>query len=169
MTDMDLLTIKSLVAPFLVGALVVGLLGTTVRPIIVFATCGLRLNADGEPLWARNDTPGKVLGYTESALFYIALLASQPIGIAGYLGFKVAAKWQNWAQVIKLPAMPESKNEKVGKGLELGSEAFDLRQRYASWLLIRFLLGSILNVLIAIAGVAVFTVVKAWLISRETV
>ena len=91
------------------------------------------------------------LGILERVLSYGAILGGVPIAIAGWLAFKVASKWQVWANVVQVPKETSSN---LGK-TEVG--ALIARHRWGSYVLMRFLLGTLSNILV---GAALAFVVK---------
>jgi hypothetical protein len=92
-----------------------------------------------------------LLGAFEVTFFYICLLFSKPEGIGVWLVFKVAAKWESWANIVKFPAKL--------KGVD-DFGYLKLRNDLATSVLQRFLIGTILNILIAFIGVAIFYMVR---------
>lgn len=88
--------------------------------------------------------PGIWLGRLERPFSFVALWY-EPIIVVGWLGFKVASKWQVWSSFIRVPQ-------------SLGESALDyLRATRAvgSWMTMRFLVGTISNVLAGFVGVLV--------------
>lgn len=161
---MKIEAIQFLAIPFIAGLVVIFLMGLGVRWLLDLATGFLRFQNE-EPLWNDWKEPGKYIGRAESLLFYLALLAGEPIAIFGYLAFKVAAKWENWSHIVRIPEMATSKEEEAsGTPFDFSSPAFEMRHRFGSWLLARFLIGTMANVLIAIAAFSVFHLVKALLL-----
>ncbi len=78
------------------------------------------------------------LGIFERLLFLVTL--DHPEVIVGWLAFKVAAKWEVWKNIVQIPTT-------------LGdNEASFLKTRVAwgSWVLMRFLIGTSLNILVAL-------------------
>lgn len=119
--------------PFLAGGAVVVLLGFFVKPLIEHTTDYLRLT-DNDPLWLDLRLPGGAIGNFERALFYITLVGGYPIFIGAWLAFKVAAKWDTWAHIVRLPELSEE---------NLNSNKFEARYRFSVWVLSRFLIVSV--------------------------
>ncbi len=92
------------------------------------------------------EEPGIWIGRLERALSFIAFWVKEPIIVVGWLGFKVASKWQVWSSFIRVP------------GSLNGTRPLDyLRATRAvgSWMAMRFLIGTISNVLAGFVGVLV--------------
>jgi len=101
---------------------------------------------DKEGDWAKAavilDTPfPATFGLMEQMFFFIAFWWRMPELGAGWLLFKLGSKWEAWANIIKVPDCPK------------GVPGFHLRNRFGSWLLQRWLLGTLGNVLAAVLGV----------------
>ena len=86
----------------------------------------------------------------EITLFYICLFIGSIQGIGVWLVFKVAAKWESWTNIVKVPA--EIKNVDDFEYLEL-------RNNLATIVLQKFLIGTIGNILAAMIGIGVFRVI----------
>lgn len=125
----------------LLGALIVNfVLGLAVGPIVRRLTDHIR------PADAWKDdvlAAGKPIGQLEIIIFTLSIISGNPIFIGGWLVFKVAAKWENWAHVVRLPELAVR---------DLNSIEFEHRARFASWLHSRFLIGVLLNILVSIVG-----------------
>lgn len=89
-------------------------------------------------------TEGAWLGILERILSFIAFYEEAPVVIAGWLAFKVASKWQVWTNVIKLP-------KELGEAKEDDLSFVRARRYWAQMLLMRFLIGTLSNVLIGMA------------------
>jgi hypothetical protein len=89
---------------------------------------------------------GRVLGLLETILFFIAFWISHPELVAGWLVFKVGSKWEIWNNIIKVP-------EKLGKADDI--EYLDARHKWGTKVLMRFLIGTILNILFAMVGTVI--------------
>lgn len=110
--------------------------------------------------WVNNSELGKPnlwLGLFEMTLFYICLLVNKPEGIGAWLVFKVAAKWEAWANITKFP----EKMEGIGDSIYL-----ELRNDLATSVLQKFLIGTILHILIAFIGVAIFFFIRIMIITE---
>lgn len=90
---------------------------------------------------------GRVLGLLERLLFFAAFSARAPEIVGGWLAFKVASKWNVWDTIVAVPdTLP-------------GADPLDYlaaRLDWASRQLMGFLIGTILNVLIAYVAHLVF-------------
>lgn len=82
-----------------------------------------------------------VFGLLEQGLFFVAFWSKAPELAAGWLIFKVGSKWEIWTNIIKMPESPD------------GVHGFHLRNMFGSWLLQRWLLGTLGNLIAAIVGV----------------
>jgi hypothetical protein len=95
------------------------------------------------------ENAGAYIGLLERVLFFTALSmgANGPFIIAGYLGFKVAAKWEAWRNIVKVPRRLED----IAGGEE-NLDYFLLRKHWGSIRLSTFLVGTLYNMLCAMAG-----------------
>lgn len=131
--------------------LILALLGGIVVSWI-FSASRLKLDTtpEGVPdeLWnvlrtSGAETQGKWLGVLERLISAVAGWTQSYELIAGWLAFKVASKWEVWSNVLRLPdSFP---------GVEPISY-LKARRLWSSNLLMRFLIGSISNVLLGIAA-----------------
>ena len=83
------------------------------------------------------------IGLLERLLFLAAFWAGNYTLIAGWLAFKVASKWETWKNIIHVP-------EKVENVSDL--EWYIVRARLGSWILTRFWLGTLGNILIGLVS-----------------
>lgn len=90
------------------------------------------------------DRSGALLGDFERVLFYLAFWLSAHELIAGWFALKVAAKWEAWGTTGRLP---ESLDDGIDKLSYLIS-----RRRWASQRLMSFLVGTLANVIAALAS-----------------
>jgi hypothetical protein len=101
-------------------------------------------DADGktwfEELRAFPSKAGAWLGILERILSFIAFYIDAPIVIAGWLGFKVASKWQVWTNVVQLPKSLKAEEES-------NFSLLVARRNWGALLLMRFLIGTLSNVL----------------------
>ncbi len=90
---------------------------------------------------------GKQLGTLERLLFYLSFGFDAHTIAAGWLAFKVAAKWAAWQHLVKLP-----------------DNNIELRERstLSSYVLGRFLNGTLYNGLCAFIGLAVAQLTRHW-------
>jgi len=120
--------------------LVITLLGLLVGPIVRKLTD--HIPPDGA--WNHDVLgAGRPTGLLETIIYMLSIISGNPIFIGGWLVFKVAAKWENWAHVVRLPEL---------KTLDLNSTEFENRARFGSWLHSRFVIGVLLNILVSIIG-----------------
>ena len=90
-----------------------------------------------------SDPGARWVGILESFLFLAALWLVQPIIIGGWLAFKVATKWEVWRNVVRVP-------ENLGVNNEISY--FQARSAWGTWLFNRFLVGTLMNLMIAVAA-----------------
>ncbi|MEW6076711.1 MAG: hypothetical protein AB1724_02745 [Thermodesulfobacteriota bacterium] len=134
---------------FIVGLIFAIFLGFLIEPIL---RCCVPKPAKPKDLdikiWDSLAKPfqgGQVIGFFERILFLIAFWLhlksqSQAISIiAVWLAFKIASKWEVWKNIIKLPENLESTSSLL---------LFDARNQIGHSLFNRFLLGTLLNLLI---------------------
>ena len=89
-------------------------------------------------------TPGgKWIGALERYLSLAAFWTENPSLIAGWFAFKVAAKWEVWRHIVQVPSALE--------GIP-PIEWYGIRSVLGSWVLTRFWLGTLVNVLIGLAA-----------------
>lgn len=96
-----------------------------------------------EELTAGNEG-GRILGNFERLLFFGAFWFNEPSVVAAWLAFKVASKWEVWANVISIPKTLQGTTD---------IEYLVARRRWGSQLLTTFLVGTLSNVLIGFLGV----------------
>ncbi|MBI3416327.1 MAG: hypothetical protein HY043_13615 [Verrucomicrobia bacterium] len=84
---------------------------------------------------------GWVIGLLECWLSLAAFWV-QPDGypiLAGWLTFKIASKWEAWKNIVQVPNRLRRVND---------AEWYAARSRLGSWILTRFQIGTLLNILI---------------------
>ena len=81
-----------------------------------------------------------LIGTLERVLSFIAFYYAAPLIIAAWLAFKVGSKWQVWSHVVKVP--PDLVEDKVSYLIA--------RRAWGTWLLNRFWVGTLSNVLIGL-------------------
>lgn len=85
------------------------------------------------------------LGGFETSLFFFSFYEKDAAVIgAAWLAFKVAAKWASWQHVIKVPEKLLPKTTTL--------EDIQIRNQWGSWLLSRFLLGTLFNLICGLIG-----------------
>ncbi len=118
----------------------------------IFSASRLKLQAppEGVPreLWdallhSGAETQGTWLGVLERLISAVAGWTHSYELIAGWLAFKVASKWEVWSNVLRLP--------ETFPGVEPISY-LRARRLWSSNLLMRFLIGSLSNVLLGLAA-----------------
>ena len=133
---------------YLVAIAVCHLMSDLVGKFLDEASSKINLNApEGveEEKWegfvnpSGKDEGGKWLGTFERILAFFAFYVGAEIIVGGWLVFKVGSKWQIWSNVIKIP-------EKIDDVDDFSYLC--ARQRWGSWLLMRFLTGTLANLLI---------------------
>ena len=125
--------------PFVGAVFIVVILGRFIGPLINLFTDPIK----PENGWNNFLAAGGVIGFLESLLFTIAIIVGYPVFIGAWLAFKVAAKWQTWAYVIRLSELDAE---------DLASDEFEVRARFGTWLHARFIIGVLLNILISVIG-----------------
>lgn len=85
---------------------------------------------------------GAQLGTLERVLFFALFSLGQSVFVAGWLAFKVAAKWAAWQHIVKIPEVDSDQNYLSQKRI------------LSSILLGRFLNGTLYNVFCAVVGCA---------------
>lgn len=86
------------------------------------------------------------LGAFERIFFFFLFLLLKPELIAIWLAFKVASKWEVWQNIIKVPGESDTKDERLTLGV---------RRAWGSRVKERFLIGTLLNILLGLAGAIV--------------
>jgi hypothetical protein len=84
---------------------------------------------------------GAIIGTLERVVFFCALAAGFPTFIPAWLVFKAASKWDLWQNIIKI----ESEKDKHIK--------LEARKLWGSYVYMRFLIGTLLNILLAGLGI----------------
>ncbi len=137
--------------PWLAGLAVTMLAGPLIAALVRRARRDLGATApDGIPKekWeavvASPNLLGPWLGRLERAFFFVALAIGSPALVAGWLVFKVGSKWEVFQNIVKVP----DKLEGVDSLSYLKA-----RHVWASAVLQAFLLGTLGNILAALAGV----------------
>jgi hypothetical protein len=97
---------------------------------------------------------GKWLGRFERVIFFLSILTDTPALAAGWLAFKVASKWEAWANVHKVPEAIEGVDplDFLRARTALGSSTYQ-----------RFLVGTMADLLIAFVFVGVFYLLSKYL------
>ena len=90
----------------------------------------------------------KILGLFEIVLYYFAIWLDYKIIIA-WLTFKVASKWKTWSTIAKIPEKIEGKDNIS----EL--DFLEAKNKVATVTLQRWLLGNLLNIVMAFLSVLV--------------
>jgi hypothetical protein len=131
--------------PFAVGILLVIVLGFLVEPFLALTTEHLKWKdtKKRKKRWVTFTAAGRTIGVLEGILFFVSIVIQYPIFIGAWLVFKVAAKWETRAHIVRLDET-ESK--------DLKSEEFETRAMYSSWVHSRFIIGTLSNIAIAVIG-----------------
>ena len=141
-----------IVCYIVVGLLVNYLFGFGTKRLMEEATESIELVAPAKELkhkWITltdSNESGAYLGYLERLLFFGAFLVDMPLVIATWLAFKVASKWNAWANIISVP-------EKI-----INIEEMDYliaRNRLGSKLYMGFVIGTLSNLIFGYLGVLV--------------
>lgn len=86
---------------------------------------------------------GEWIGFFERLLFFSAFSFDQLQIIAAWLAFKLAAKWEAWKNIVQVPPSID----------EIKPLAwYHVRRVLGSWLLSRFLLGTLMNIIVGGIG-----------------
>ena len=149
--DIEALDIKLI--PFFGGLAVVIILGLGVEFFLSAFTDSVKKDENEEDYWVKISTAGKVIGMLESSLFYLSIIVGQTIFIGAWLAFKVAAKWETWSHIVRLP---ETELE------NLKSKSFEVRYSFGSWLYSRFLLGTLANIAIAVISAWIYLQIQKY-------
>jgi hypothetical protein len=83
---------------------------------------------------------GRWLGWFERIGFFIALCVKMPEAIAMWLTFKLAAKWDAWNSIVKVPDTLREEEER---------EYLIFRRRWGEHRLMTFLIGTLANIVAA--------------------
>ena len=94
---------------------------------------------------------GKWIGFFERLLTFGIFWLGAYVALAGWLAFKVAAKWESWSNIVQVPSSLPNTEE---------LEYFRARKELGSWIFSRFLIGTLLNALIGIVGAEIGK--KSW-------
>jgi hypothetical protein len=90
------------------------------------------------------DDSGKWIGTLERIISFLAFYLCGYVIIGAWLVFKVGSKWQVWNNLIQVP-----KEIKDIDGKDIDDFSYlRARQVWGSWLLTRFLIGTLLNIII---------------------
>lgn len=150
-----------------VGILVTLSLGEIVGPFRAAVTEHLRpptpLPGLSEEEWKSVYSPGKGVddpaaawvGRLERILFLAGLWSgdeSGPVIIGAWLAFKLATKWEVWKNVFQIPTKIDASNNGNQKSAT-DLDYLRTRSYWSSWLLNRFLIGTLLNIIIAYLAV----------------
>jgi hypothetical protein len=139
----------------IVGIVVTLLLGESVRRLLNFAIPRPnRPTYFNKMVWDamyKPDDAGRWIGRFERLLILMSFWIDTYAIIGGWLAFKLAAKWEAWRNVIKIP---ETLDEGIAptEGVVPSLAWYEARVTYGSWLLSRFLVGTVLSVLIGAVG-----------------
>ena len=89
---------------------------------------------------------GPWLGAFERIFYFFLFLLLKPELLAIWLAFKVASKWEVWQNIIKVPSESDAKDERM---------TLRVRRLWGSRVKERFLIGTLLNILLGLAGAIV--------------
>jgi hypothetical protein len=94
---------------------------------------------------------GDKIGILERLLSFASLASGQYVILGGWLAFKLAAKWEVWKHIIQVPQSVDGISPLVW---------FQARNAFGSWVLSRFLIGTLANVLVGFIGAAAGALAK---------
>ena len=90
---------------------------------------------------------GAWIGFFERLLIFLFVWLNQPTIIVAWFAFKVAAKWESWKNIAQVPHTLKDVDDITW---------YRVRHSLGSWILARFLIGTIINILVGtIAGLIV--------------
>lgn len=134
-------------AEFLFGIAVIVLLGsgveTFLKKVIPQPECPKALKKEAWDALSKRVHTGSWIGLFERLLSLVAFWIPAYEILAGWLVLKVAAKWESWRNVIQIPSHLRGVSDVAW---------LEGRVAYGSWLLSRFLVGTLLSVLIGAIG-----------------
>lgn len=145
----------------IVGLMVTVFLGFFVNPFRKWATEKLLSHPAptgiGDEEWMKTIKPDSArasssLGLLERILFFSSLALAIHEGIAMWLVFKVAAKWESWNNIIKVPNDFGQSSQPV--------DGLRARNAWGTYVLSSFLIGTIANILAALGGFVVLKIVS---------
>jgi hypothetical protein len=130
----------------LIALVVATLLGFGVPKLMTFTTKSIRLvppNGITQEQWEEIvcvGSGGAWISFFERILIIGALHLNSPSIIIGWLAFKVAAKWEAWNNIVKVPDKLNNTSDPCSY--------LRARNAWGTWILQRFLMGTILNIVI---------------------
>jgi hypothetical protein len=89
----------------------------------------------------------RFLGFLECLVAFAAFWRHEPLIIAAWLTFKVAAKWEVWKNVVQVP-------QKLGDDLD-PLDWLTAKNAWGTRLLNRFLIGTLANILVGLTGASI--------------
>jgi hypothetical protein len=140
--------------PLMISLAIVLLAGKfVVGRIIDLATARFRTNSAGNRVWMDIPGGGTFLGLLEILSFFFAIILDAQLFIGAWLAFKVAAKWESWANIVQMKPLTSD---------DLHSIEFENRHRFGAWVMNRFLLGTMLNIMLAGLGAWIYLFIKKY-------
>jgi hypothetical protein len=135
---------------FLVGLVTTLLLGALTAKVLQYVQFPSYIEDENiRKVFIKDPQQGgdSILGILEQVLAFFSLwVEGGGIVIVGWLAFKLGSKWQAWQHVVRVPDTLETKT---------ALENLHVRSGVSSYLLSRFLIGTLYNVLCGFAGVVV--------------
>lgn len=143
--------IKTKVVTVLIGGVLLWILGIFVTCIMnSISTKRPNLKKDERQQLAKIEPPkheyaDKWLGVTERLIAFAAAWLENYLIIGGWLTFKIAAKWENWKNIIRLSSedVPSPK----------------VRRYLGGYVYTRFLIGTGLNIIVGISSSKIAVVI----------
>lgn len=89
---------------------------------------------------------GQYIGRLEQIFFYVMFFIDKPELIAGWFLFKLGSKWEVWKNIVQVP-------HKLNKVETV--DYLRARHEWAAYIFTRFLLGTLINIVIAFLGKAI--------------
>lgn len=132
-----------------IGLIVTIALARAVKPLFAFTTDRDKpspptgMDPAAWQLITQRGSSGFWIGFLEAFFCFCMFWLGAYEAIAGWFAFKVAAKWEAWANIVKFP-------DKLGN-----LDEFDFlraRSDLGTWIMSKFLIGSLLNLLAGLLG-----------------
>ncbi len=87
---------------------------------------------------------GMWLGWIECIFSFCMFWIEAEAAIAGWFAFKVATKWEAWANIVKFPDKLNSCKDEL--------DLLRARSQLGAWIMSKFAIGSLLNILAGFFG-----------------
>jgi len=141
---------------FVIGLATTVLLGFTVRSfikkVVAEPTCPEGLKEEDWKKIIERSPGGVWIGIFERIISLVSFWTAQYTILGAWLAFKVAAKWEVWKNIIQVPNNLEGVHP---------LKWYQARNAIGSWMLARFLIGTLINVIIGALGAYVGHLIKS--------